>query len=336
MSRTHSPLWLSVALVAGLMFGCNGGGDAGTGADGGADEATLTGYMPEGAVFPTPETIEAGEYVPLSRPLFLYVRKDSLKRPETVAFLRYYLSEEGQDLVEETGYVRLSSAQLQETTKTLEDAIAEAGAPEPGETLTGQVVIDGSSTVSPISSAVSEEFSIKNPDVRVPVGTSGTGGGFKKFIAGETDINDASRPIKESEVEQCTTNGIEYIELKIAIDGLTVVVNKDNTWLDGLTVADLKKIWEPNSTIQKWSEVNPEFPDEPIKLFGPDTDSGTFDYFTEEVCGEGGASRSDYQQNTDDNFLVTGVSNDENALGYFGFAYYVENKDKVKALAIAP
>ncbi|QDU37157.1 Phosphate-binding protein PstS precursor [Maioricimonas rarisocia] len=335
MSRTQSPLWLSVALVAGLLIGC-GGGEGGTSNGEGEGAQTASGYMPEGAVAPTPETIEAGEYAPLSRPLFLYVRKEALKKPETVAFLRYYLSEEGQDLVSETGYVRLSSAQLAETTKILEDAIAEAGTPEPGDTITGEVVIDGSSTVSPISSAVSEEFSIKHPDVRVPVGTSGTGGGFKKFLAGETDINDASRPIKESEIEQAQANDIGYIELKIAIDGLTVVVNKDNHWLDGLTVADLRKIWEPNSTVEKWSDVNPEFPDEPIKLFGPDTDSGTFDYFTEVICGEGGASRSDYQQNTDDNFLVTGVSNDENALGYFGFAYYVENQDKVKALAIAP
>ncbi|MFG0333948.1 MAG: phosphate ABC transporter substrate-binding protein PstS family protein [Maioricimonas sp. JB049] len=333
MPRTQSPLWLAVALVAGLLFGC-GGGEGSSGEEEGPRPAT--GYMPEGAVKPTVETIDAGEYTPLSRPLYLYVRKDSIKRPETAAFLRYFLSEEGQDLVSETGYVRLNSTRLEETRKLLEDTIAEVGTPEPGPTLTGEVVIDGSSTVAPICAAVSEEFSIEHPDVRVPVGTSGTGGGFKKFLAGEIDLNDASRPITESEIEQARANNIGYIELEIALDGLTVVVNKDNHWLDGLTIAELRKIWEPNSTVQRWSDVNPEFPDQPVKLFGPDTDSGTFDYFTEVVCGEGGASRTDYQQNTDDNFLVTGVSNDEDALGYFGFAYYVENKDKVKALAIAP
>jgi len=197
-------------------------------------------------------------------------------------------------------------------------------------------MIDGSSTVAPISTAVAEEFSKLHEGVRVPVGTSGTGGGFHKFCAGEIDICDASRKIQESEQELCKKANLEYLELEIALDGLTVVVNPQNKWVDGLTISDLEKIWAPNSTVRKWSDVNPEFPEMEIKLFGPDTDSGTFEYFTEAVCHQKGASRSDYQQSADDNFLVTGVAHDESALGYFGFAYYAENKDKLKALAIAP
>jgi phosphate transport system substrate-binding protein len=172
--------------------------------------------------------------------------------------------------------------------------------------------------------------------MRIPVGTSGTGGGFKKFIDGTSDINDASRPIKESEIASLKENGIDFVELKVAIDGLTVVVNPENDWVAGMTVDELKKIWETGSTVKLWSDINPEWPQEELKLFGPDTDSGTFDYFTEVICGEVGASRSDYQQNADDNFLVTGVASDKYALGYFGYAYYVENKDQLKALAIAP
>lgn len=198
------------------------------------------------------------------------------------------------------------------------------------------ITIDGSSTVYPITAGVSEEFSNSHPDVRVPVGTSGTGGGFKKFIEGVTDINDASRPIKDSETEQCQAKGIEFLELRVAIDGLTVVVNKSNDWCRVLTVAQLKQIWAPDSTVKKWSDVNPQWPDESIRLFGPGTDSGTFDYFTEEICGKVGASRSDYQQSEDDNFLVTGVENDKYSLGYFGYAYYVPHQSKINAVAIAP
>lgn len=201
---------------------------------------------------------------------------------------------------------------------------------------TDRVTIDGSSTVFPISQAVAEEFQKKNPGLRVVVGTSGTGGGFKKFVLGETDVNDASRPIKQSEIETCRKNGIEYLELKVAIDGLSVVVNPQNDWCDCLTTAQLKAIWGPNSKVTTWSDVNPNWPDEEIKLYGPDTDSGTFDYFTEAICGESGASRADYTFNTDDNFLVRGVAEDKYSLGYFGYAYYVENSDKLKIVGIAP
>ena len=198
-----------------------------------------------------------------------------------------------------------------------------------------EIVIDGSSTVAPVSIAVSEEFSIANKGVRVPVGTSGTGGGFKKFVLGETDINDASRAIKESEIELCKEHGVEFIELKVGVDGLTVVVNSENDFCKELTTDELKKLWEPESKVSKWTELRDGFPAEEIKLFGPDTDSGTFGYFTEEICGEEGASRSDYQQSADDNFLVTGVASDKFALAYFGYAYFLENQSKLKAVAIS-
>ncbi len=202
--------------------------------------------------------------------------------------------------------------------------------------LSGTVMIDGSSTVFPISQAVAEEFQKVHSDVKVVVGTSGTGGGFKKFVVGESDINDASRPIKNKEIAACKEHGIEFIELKIAIDGLSVIVNPENEWCDAMTVAQLKAIWSPDSKITKWSEVNPDWPDAEFKLYGPDTDSGTFDYFTEAICGEDGASRSDYTPSTDDNVLVRGVAGDKNSLGYFGYAYYVENKDKLKVIGVAP
>lgn len=206
----------------------------------------------------------------------------------------------------------------------------------PAEDIEGEVGIDGSSTVAPISSAVTEEMARLYPRIRAPVSTSGTSGGFKRFVVGDIDISDASRPIKESEQEACRENGIDYIELKVAIDGLTVVVNQENDWVDGLTIAQLKQIWEPNSSVTTWADVNPEWPDETIKLFGPGTDSGTFEYFTEEVCGEAGASRPDYEASENDNVLVTGVSGEKYSLGYFGYAYYIDNQDQLKALAIAP
>lgn len=204
-----------------------------------------------------------------------------------------------------------------------------------GGELKGTVSINGSSTVFPISQAVAEEFQKVHPAVRVVVGTSGTGGGFKQFVRGETDINDASRPIKDSEIALCKENGIEYVELKIAIDGLSVIVSPTNDWCDCLTVGQLKAIWEPGSQVKKWSDVDSSWPAEEIKLFGPDTDSGTFDYFTEAICGEGGASRSDYTSSADDNVLVRGVSGDKNSLGYFGYAYYVENRDSLKVVGIS-
>ncbi len=208
--------------------------------------------------------------------------------------------------------------------------------PSEGGELTGSILIDGSSTVFPISEAVAEEFRLEYPNVRVSVGISGTGGGFKKFCNGEIDITDASRPIKDVEEEICAQNGIEFVELPVAFDGLTVVVNPENDWATCMTVEDLKTIWEPaaQGTITKWNQVRPEWPDAPLSLYGPGTDSGTFDYFTSAIVGEEGASRGDYTASEDDNVLVQGVSNDKYALGYFGFAYYAENQDKLKAVAI--
>ena len=207
-----------------------------------------------------------------------------------------------------------------------------AGSP----TLKGTVKVDGSSTVFPITEAVAEEFGKvkEHRRVRVTVGVSGTGGGFKKFLAGETDINDASRNIKQREIDKAEKNGVKYIELPVAYDGLSVVVNKSNSWVDYLTVAELHKIWKRGSTVKTWKDIRPNWPDQKIRLYGPGTDSGTFDYFTEAINGKSQVSRSDFTKSEDDNVLVTGVAGDKGSLGYFGFAYYVENKDKLKVVPI--
>lgn len=199
------------------------------------------------------------------------------------------------------------------------------------------VKVDGSSTVFPISAAVAEEFQkAKKGATKVTVGVSGTGGGFKKFCRGEIDVADASRPIKSSEMEDCAKAGIKYIELPVAFDALTVVINPKNDWAKNITVAELKKMWEPEAQgkITKWNQINPKWPDAPIKLYGPGADSGTFEYFTEAVTGKAKASRGDFTASEDDNVLVTGVSRDKNALGYFGYAYYAENKEKLAAASI--
>lgn len=200
-----------------------------------------------------------------------------------------------------------------------------------------EIRIDGSSTVFPITEAVAEEFiAATGGETPVTVGISGTGGGFSKFCNGEIDISNASRPIKESEIEACAAAGIEFIELPVAFDALTVVVNPDNTWAESMTVEELRTLWEPDAanTITRWSQIRPGWPDEAIALYGPGTDSGTFDYFTEAVVGESGSSRADYTASEDDNILVQGVQGDENALGYFGYAYYAANEDRLQAVAI--
>lgn len=199
------------------------------------------------------------------------------------------------------------------------------------------IKIDGSSTVYPITEAMAEEYqNATKGKVRIIVGISGTGGGFKKFVRKQIDIADASRPIKSSEQKEARLNGVDYIELPVAYDGMAVVVNKSNTFVDKLTVAELKKIWEPaaQGNIKLWSQVRDGWPELPIKLYGPGTDSGTFDYFTEAVVGASGKSRGDYTASEDDNVLVQGVSGDKGALGYFGVAYYEENKDKLKVVPI--
>lgn len=202
--------------------------------------------------------------------------------------------------------------------------------------LTGKVTADGSSTVGPITSAIADPslFKAAFPKVDVAVGISGTGGGFKKFATGSLDISDASRPIKDKEAAAAKAKGVDYIELPIAYDGISVVVNKKNTWAKDLTTDELKKIWITGSKINNWSQVRKGFPNKALKLYGPDTASGTFDYFNEEILGKEVKPRSDYQPNTDDNALVEGVSKDEGALGYFGFAYYEENQAKLNLVGI--
>jgi len=200
--------------------------------------------------------------------------------------------------------------------------------------LSGKIVIDGSSTVFPITMAVAEEFKNAQSGVEVSVAMSGTGGGMKKFTAGDIDICDASRPIKQAEIDLAKANGIDYLELEIAYDGISVVVNKDNTWAKTITIAELNKIWAKDSKVKTWKEVNASWPDEPIKLYGPGTDSGTFEYFTEAVNKKAKESRTDYTPSEDDSVLVQGIAGDKNALGYFGFAYYEENTDKLNVLKI--
>ena len=198
------------------------------------------------------------------------------------------------------------------------------------------ITADGSSTVAPVTEAVAEEFQKANPGTRVTVGTSGTGGGFQKFCRDETDISDASRPITPAEAAACAKTGVTFIEVPVAYDGLAVVVHPKNTWAASMTVAELKTLWEPaaQGKVMRWNQVRPGWPDREIHLFGAGVDSGTFDYFTEAIVGKTKASRGDYTSSEDDNVIVTGVSGDENALGYFGFAYYEQNQAKLKLVAV--
>jgi phosphate transport system substrate-binding protein len=205
------------------------------------------------------------------------------------------------------------------------------------EELSGSIEIDGSSTVGPLTTAAAEAFRAEQPDVNVTVGVSGTGGGFERFCAGETDISNASRPIdEEEEVPLCEDGGIEYTEFQVGVDALTVIVNSENDWATCLTVDQLKKIWEPSAEgkVTNWNQVDPSFPDQALVLAGPGTDSGTFDYFTDEVNGEEGASRSDYTASEDDNVTVQAVAGDPGGLGYLGYTYYEENADTLKAVEI--
>tara|TARA_Y100001934_G_scaffold106376_1_gene130752 strand:+ start:5146 stop:6144 length:999 start_codon:yes stop_codon:yes gene_type:complete len=201
--------------------------------------------------------------------------------------------------------------------------------------LEGTIEVDGSSTVYPISEAVAEEFNKLYPKVRVNVGVSGTGGGFKRFTTGETDISNASRHLKiPEETDIAKENEIEYVELRLGTDGLSVMVSPSNDFVECLTMNELKMIWEPGSEINNWNQVRSDFPDQKMRLYGPDTDSGTFDYFTEEVMGEAQLSRADYTASADDNVLIQGIAGDKGSLGYFGYAYYRESKDKLKLVAV--
>tara|TARA_Y100001970_G_scaffold223680_1_gene275432 strand:+ start:4965 stop:5936 length:972 start_codon:yes stop_codon:yes gene_type:complete len=201
-------------------------------------------------------------------------------------------------------------------------------------TLKGVIRIDGSSTVYPLSEAVAEDYGNKEKDVKLNVSVSGTGGGFKRFCPGETDISNASRPIKDKEINMCNENNVDYIELIIALDGLSIMVSPQNEFVDCLTMQELNNIWKPESLITNWKDIRDGFPDKKLDLYGPDTDSGTFDYFTDDVNGETGVSRADYTASADDNVLVTGITGSSGSLGYFGYAYYIENKEILKAIGV--
>jgi phosphate transport system substrate-binding protein len=203
-----------------------------------------------------------------------------------------------------------------------------------GGDLSGRIQADGSSTVGPYTTAAAESFQDVEPGVQVTVGVSGTGGGFERFCRGETDLSNASRAIKDEEIAACKKEGIEYAEFQVANDALTVVVNTENDWAECLTVEQLKTIWNTGSKVNNWNQVDPSFPDQQLKLFGPGTDSGTFDYFTDEINGEEGASRSDYGASEDDNVIVQGVTGEKGGLGYFGFSYFEANQDSLKAVEI--
>jgi phosphate transport system substrate-binding protein len=213
---------------------------------------------------------------------------------------------------------------------------AACGQPQKAGQKEGSISIDGSSTVYPLSEAVAEEYLNLNPRVKITVGESGTGGGFKKFSRGETDINDASRSIKQSEADECKANGIAYTELLVAFDGMAIVVHPSNTWAQEITVEELRKMWQPEAqdVITNWNQIRPDWPNKPLNLYGAGTASGTFDYFTEAIMGEAKSCRGDYTASEDDNVLVQGVAGDEGALGFFGLAYYENNKDKVKLVAV--
>jgi phosphate transport system substrate-binding protein len=214
-------------------------------------------------------------------------------------------------------------------------AIAAAATASTSRTdVSGRISADGSSTVGPYVTAAAERFERRNRGARVTVGISGTGGGFERFCKGETDLSNASRPIKQSESAKCRENGIRYVAFLVANDGLSVVVNKGVTWISCITPAELKKIWDKGSTVDNWSQVRQGLPNVPLKLYGPGTDSGTFDFFTETINGKSGQSRSDYTASEDDNVLVRGVEGDRGAMGYFGFSYYVENKSRLKLLRV--
>ncbi len=308
-------------------------------------------------VEPTPETVAQGTYQPLSRPIFIYVRADVAERPEVDAFVDFYIDNSAQ-LSNEVGYIGLPEVVVDGVRDRWDNRVVGSLFPdgstvgvdlrtvysegEPAEEeastedLTGDVLVDGSSTVFPITEAVAEEFRNAAPDVRVTVGVSGTGGGFEKFCNGETDISNASRPIKESEVELCAENGIEYIEVPAAYDGLAVMVNPSNDFAQCLTVDELAAIWAPEAQgeITNWNQVREDFPDAPLSLYGAGTDSGTYDYFTDAIVGEEGASRGDFTASEDDNVLVQGIGGDENALGFFGLAYYEANQDSLQLVAV--
>jgi phosphate transport system substrate-binding protein len=291
--------------------------------------ATVTGILP------SQESIKSGEYTPLSRPLFVYVNKKAMaEKPQLAFFVQTFLGA-GQAKVTEVGYIPLAEADL--TQAKADVAAAGLTAEIAADKVEGAVEVDGSSTVFVLSQEVAKEVIRLTADkVNVTVGKSGTGGGFKKFVKGETDVNGASRPITEEEKKAAAENGIEYVGFKVALDGISIVVHPENDWLTGITVEQLKAIWNPDTPAKKWKDVDPSWPDAEIALYGADADSGTFDFFTEVINGKAKKSRTDYTASGNDNDLVRGVGGDKYSLGYIPFAYYVENKDSLKLLGVVP
>lgn len=236
--------------------------------------------------------------------------------------------------------LRSAAAVAAALTISLSGVVAQSATPLPyspsdgAGDLSGTIVADGSSTVGPITEAVAEEFASVAPNVQVEVSISGTGGGFERFCNGETDLQDASRPIKDEEAAKCSANGIDYYVFEVAYDGIAIVVNPDNDFVDCLTVDQLKLMWQSENPATNWNQIDPSFPDQPISLYGPGTSSGTFDYFTEQIVGEQGSSTTNYLPSEDDNQLVEGVAGDANALGYFGLAYYEQNMDRLKLVGV--
>jgi len=299
---------------------------------GGASSGTSTAVK---GVLPSPETIRSGEYAPLSRPLFIYVNKKSLtEKPQLAFFVQTFLGA-GQSRVTEVGYIPLSEADLAQSKADV--AAAGVSAEIAADKVSGDVDVDGSSTVFPLSQEVAKQvIELTGDKVNVKVAKSGTGGGFKRFVKGESDVNGASRPISEEEQKAAAENGIEYVGFKVALDGISIVVHPENNWLTGITVEQLKAIWNPDSPAKTWKEVDPSWPDSEIALYGADADSGTFDFFTEVINGKAKKSRTDYTASGNDNDLVRGVNGDQYSLGYIPFAYYVENKSVLKLLGVVP
>ena len=331
----------TIGLLSFCLSGCNpaappagttGGGTVAKSGDGGAVAKTGPAVDPK-AVLPSPETIRDGSYTPLSRPLFIYVNKKSLAtKPQLALFVHYYLNE-GQAETGEVGYVPLADADVE----AARAALKEAGVDKVDPAAEGTVVIDGSSTVYPLSLAIAKKIEeVTKKKVKVEVAKSGTGGGFKKFVVGETDINGASRPIDAKEVEAAAKSGVEYVGLKVAMDGISIVVSHDNDFISSITAEQLKKIWNKDSTVKKWNDIDPSFPDKEIHLYGADSDSGTFDFFTEVINGKSKVTRTDYTASGNDNDLVRGVQGDKYALGYIPFAYYLENAEELKLLGVVP
>jgi phosphate binding protein len=302
-----------------------------------APAATPAAAAPASAagVLPSPETIRSGEYAPLSRPLFVYVNKKSLaEKPQLAFYVQTYLGA-GQAKVGEVGYIPLHDDELAKAKADV--AAAGLTAEIAADKAEGKVKIDGSSTVFPLSQEIAKlVIELTGDKVNVEVAKSGTGGGFKKFVKGETDINGASRPITEEEGKAAAENGVEYVGFKVALDGISIVVSSENDFLTTITVEQLKAIWKPDTTVKKWKDVDPSWPDSEIALYGADADSGTFDFFTEVINGKAKQSRTDYTASGNDNDLVRGVAGDKYSLGYIPFAYYLENKDTLKLIAVVP